>query len=206
MQHYYDLLQQKAQLFGEQKQDSLLHEECDDEVLLLYSKQQSFRKEIEDKLNSSFRSKQSASMILIGNQYESKKFILASLQSIIKDFLISESAEISIQDVRKQLFFIDGAAATSDQDAFTLLSDQLLGVNQPLLNNMERNITTILLDLENYFHQCRINNVPAIILVDSFHCFANYKRQTFIYTLLDFVHKSELFFLVVTFPQFYILI
>lgn len=80
---------------------------------------------------------------------------------------------------------ISGLSTFSDQDALSQLAAQFSrrqGRSSPEM---------ALEDLLDHFQQCRIDSVPSIILIDHFHHFAFRPRQVLLYTLLDWVHRSD---------------
>eukprot|EP01035_Chromulina_nebulosa_P020640 gene20640-26759_t len=66
-----------------------------------------------------------------------------------------------------------------------------------MLVRSNRNHLLALDDLTKHFEQCRLNNCPAVIVLYDLHSFASTKKQTLIYTLLDLMHKKELFFIII---------
>lgn len=193
--HYTDyLLQEDSNLHWKKANHQLLHDEYEEFVDLLTLTQPTFVKDLQEKLCQSLLNKQSSSMILIGDQYEARRIILSNLQFIVS----TSNFSLTPLDIQQHIILIDGETIHSDQEAFLTLSNQCLLRQQSLFSsNNDKNIAALLEDLEGAFHQSRINDFPTIIIIDSFHTFTRYKRQTFIYTLLDYIHKSELLFMVI---------
>jgi hypothetical protein len=148
--------------------------------------------EFDGKLRTSLVNKQNASMVVVGNNYESKRYIEHTIAQI------QRKEGLSAQDILQNTIYLDGALLDDDHDAFTSLSNQcLLRSNLHSRGTRDRNLSSILEDIEAYFHQCRLNEIPSIILIENFHVFAKSKRQMFIYTLFDYVHRSDLLFMVI---------
>ena len=85
-----------------------------------------------------------------------------------------------------------GIGNTQDHEALLSIANQLL-----LRRHTDKEVNAALEDLEIYFKQCRLDGVPAIIIIEDFHVFAFKKRQTLVYTLLDYMHKQEMLFMMI---------
>jgi hypothetical protein len=159
--------------------------------------------ELNQKLSISFVDKRSSSLLMIGNQYESKRYIRQSVIEICEKN--SFSPVVSEEILVNSCFSIDGEFFhESDHESFINLCDQCLNNSRKqqfsyensFLNHRDKNLSSLLEDFENFLHFRQIEELPVIFLIENFHYYTKPKRQTFIYTLLDLIHKNELFFIV----------
>jgi len=89
---------------------------------------------------------------------------------------------------------VKGLVCTTDQQALCTIADQFLLRSG---TGFEKNVSVVLQDLEAHFRQCMIDGCPAVVVLEDIHIFAAREKQVLIYTLLDFMHKQDLLFVVV---------
>jgi hypothetical protein len=110
----------------------------------------------------------------------------------------AENQGLALEDsLLQRVAVVHGGQVGSDADALLSIANQLL-----LRRHGDKEVNAALEDLEEFFAQCRVDGLPAVIVIENFHHFAFHKRQTLIYTLLDFMHKRELFFIVCSISPF----
>ena len=127
-----------------------------------------------DRLN---QIRQSTSLIIIGNENRSE-FITRTLSN----------SKLSTSDT----ILLDGKSCINDSHALLQIADYFL-----IRNYDQKNSNIILEDLESYFKQRKIENNPAIIIIDYIEEFTKKDKQVLLYTLLDFIHKPEMFFILI---------
>ena len=133
-----------------------------------------------DRLN---QIRQSTSLIIIGNENRS---------DFIKRTLLNSNLSTS------DTILLDGKSCINDSHALLQIADYFL-----IRNYDQKNSNIILEDLESYFKQRKIENNPAIIIIDYIEEFTKKDKQVLLYTLLDFIHKSEMFFILIVMSPCY---
>lgn len=95
---------------------------------------------------------------------------------------------------KSPVVYISGLSCQSENQAMFQIADAFL-----LRNNAERNPNIVLEDLEIFFRQRKMESSPAVIVIDHIHEFAKREssKQVLIYTLLDLMHKPDMFFVLV---------
>ncbi len=154
--------------------------------------------DIRSRLDLAFQQKMSTSLLVIGPPGSGKKAIIDGvLESYARnhrqdsnsstDGMASLNTEPSFSVAR-----IQGQVCSSDQDALCSIAGQLC--LRPITG---RDLSTALEDLEDHFRQCALNGRPAVIVLQDVHAFATREKQVLIYTLLDYMHKSDMLFVVI---------
>lgn len=151
------------------------------------------RTKIKKSFDHAFVHKLSTSLILVGrSSNECIMLVRSVLDSYASDSFSSSSASsLRHSKVKNYTARVSGASLLSDHEALIDMANQFL-----LRNEREANVNIALEDLEEHFRQCRLDGIPAIIVLEDFHAFAKRNRQTLIYTLLDLMHNKALLFTV----------
>ena len=88
---------------------------------------------------------------------------------------------------------INGMQNNNDNQALESILDQFL-IRSP----SNKNTSFVLEEFENCLRAKRLQCVPAIIIIENIHEFARKTgRQTLIYTLLDLMHKEDMYLIVI---------
>lgn len=149
---------------------------------------------IKTAFDMAFRHKLSTSLIVVGgsagNSIQLIKSVLASYKN---DFFQATSlnTDSRFDTSKNYVAKVSGSLQVSDQEALEDLANQFF-----VRTEKESASSLFVEDLEDHFRQCRLDGIPAIIVIEDFHVFTKKKRQTLIYTLLDLMHKKELLFMV----------
>jgi len=149
--------------------------------------------ELRSRMDIAFTEKMSTSMIVVGPVGSGKKRLV---ESVLATYRADKgraggdkNSHVGIPVAR-----VKGLVCTSDHQALCSIADQFLlrsGIG------MEKHINIVLEDLESHFRQCMIDGHPAVVLLEDMHIFAGRDKQVLIYTLLDFMHKQDLLFVVI---------
>jgi hypothetical protein len=149
------------------------------------------------RLDESFVLKLSAALIMIGNSKVTMNSLLDSvLQSQYEEHSsasTSTSSSCARAKAKRYLVRIHGSLHGNDQDAILDAADQIYSLRA---EHRCRDGSVAIEDLETHFRQCRLDGVPAILLVEDIHVFAARTRQTLLYTLLDLMHRKDCLFVV----------
>lgn len=152
---------------------------------------------IKMKLDDSFVLKLSTALIMMGNSKVTMNSLLNSvLQSQYEEHTsapISTSSSCAKAKARSNLVRIYGSLHDNDQDAILDVADQLYSLRS---EHRSRDGSVAIEDLENHFRQCKLDEVPAILVMEDIHVFASRTRQTLLYTLLDLMHRKDCLFVV----------
>lgn len=140
--------------------------------------------ELHSRLNIAFNQKVSTSLLVIGPVGSGKKRLV---ESLLESYIHPDKGGIAVARIK-------GLVCSTDQQALCSIADQFLlrsGVGH------EKNINIVLEDLEAHFRQCMLDGHPAVVMLEDLHIFATREKQVLIYTLLDFMHKQDLLFVVI---------
>ena len=150
------------------------------------------RTKMKKSFDYAFQYKLSTSLIVIGRSCDEAVMLIRSTLGLYQDksFCISDTSG-RFAKFKNYTARINGSLLLTDHEAIVDMANQFL-----VRNEKEANVNSALEDLEEHFKQCRQDGIPALIILEDFHVFAKRKRQTLIYTLLDFMHKKELLFMV----------
>eukprot|EP01038_Epipyxis_sp_PR26KG_P009933 gene9933-13362_t len=149
-------------------------------------------------LLSSVKSQQSMSVILIGPSGSDRTLLL---DEVINDFIectkVTTNSSVKnkngkIDDNITRVARISGHITESDHEALISLANQFM-----IRPSTESNFSLALEDLEVHFKRSKMNNAPAIVILDEFQVFAKRARQVLIYTLLDLMHDAENLFVMI---------
>ena len=150
------------------------------------------RIKIKKSFDHAFVHKLSTSLILVGrSSNECIMLVRSVLNSYTSDSFVVSSTSQRHSKIKNYTARVSGASQLSDHEALIDMANQFL-----LRNEKEANVNMALEDLEDHFKQCRLDGIPAIIVLEDFHAFAKRNRQTLIYTLLDLMHNKSLLFTV----------
>lgn len=155
------------------------HDSDMDLVLTSFSEQLVYE-QIRSRLDICFHRKLSSSMMLFGDNEDARALLHRALHALSHD-----------HETFRRVAIVKGQHTHSDAEGLLSISNQLL-----LRRQTDKELNAALEDLEQYFTQCRMDGIPAILIIEDFHVFAMRKRQMMIYTLLDFMHKRDLLFMV----------
>jgi len=158
------------------------------------------RVKIKKSFDHAFVHKLSTSLILVGrSSNECIMLVRSVLNSYTSDSFVVSSTSQRHSKIKNYTARVSGASQLSDHEALIDMANQFL-----LRNEKEANVNMALEDLEDHFKQCRLDGIPAIIVLEDFHAFAKRNRQTLIYTLLDLMHNKSLLFTVSTCSIFFL--
>ena len=155
---------------------------------------QSIYEQIRSRLAHCFERKLSSSMMLFGENEEAQSFVYRAIQSFDQIALSCTTPphrKAQEEEGFHRIAVLKAHQIHSDAEGLLCIANQLL-----LRRVSDKELNAALEDLEQYFTQCRMDGIPAILILEDFHVFAMKKRQMLIYTLLDFMHKRELLFMV----------
>lgn len=150
------------------------------------------RAKIKKAFDHAFIQKLSTSLIVVGgSSNESLTLVRSVLESYSSGSFKAAALSSRFTKNKNYTARVNGSSQQSDHEALVDMANQFL-----LRNERDTNINIALEDLEDHFKQCRLDGIPAIIVLEDFHAFAKRPRQTLIYTLLDLMHKKDLLFTV----------
>lgn len=150
------------------------------------------RVKIKQAFDHAFVQKLSTSLIVVGcSSNESISLVRSVLESYTTDSFKAAALSTRFAKTKNYTARVNGSSQLTDHEALVDMANQFM-----LRNERDTNINVALEDLEDHFKQCRLDGIPAIIVLEDFHAFAKRSRQTLIYTLLDLMHKKELLFTV----------
>ena len=153
------------------------------------------RKRIKKAFDLAFHHKLSTSLIIIGNSTnEAINLVRSVLSSYKSENFQTSSLGDRYTKTKNYTARVNGSLQSSDQEALADIANQFL-----VRGDRDGSSNLALEDLEDHFTQCRLDGIPAIIVIEDFHVFAKRARQTLIYALLDLMHKKELLFTVSSF-------
>ena len=136
---------------------------------------------LEESIERAFKQKLSTSIILLSDPSVDTK-----TDQLLGTYLTS---------LHKNIAKVNGQLVESDHEALISITNQFLLRSNSFLEL--GNLNEALEDLEMHLRQCRIDGIPAVILVDQLHMFAHKReRQLLLYTLLDLMHKPDMLILV----------
>ncbi|KAJ1438347.1 hypothetical protein B484DRAFT_211863 [Ochromonadaceae sp. CCMP2298] len=138
-----------------------------------------------------FKYKLSTSLIIVGDSGDEVLLLIRSVLDSYKNEAISSNGG-RFSKLKNYTARVSGSTQLSDHEALVDMANQFM-----VRNEKDSNVNLALEDLEDLFTHCRQDGVPAIIVLEDFHVFAQRQRQTLIYTLLDLMHKKELLFMIV---------
>lgn len=154
---------------------------------------------IKKRLDDSFHLKLSNSLIVFGRSFENTNQLISSVLQSYEQYnnhytnsFITSLAHRNQNICKNYTIKVNGFAHLTDHEAIIDMANQFYTRN----DKDSRDFNTALEDLEHYFIQCRLDGIPAVIIIEDIHVFAKRKRQTLIYTLLDLMHKKECLFTV----------
>jgi hypothetical protein len=151
--------------------------------------------DIRSRLDLAFQQKMSTSLLVVGPEGCGKKNMIDSvLQSYNSHRIDDYSIGNGKSDARHSplsVARVQGQVCTSDQDALCSIAGQLC-----LRPTTGRDLSIALEDLEDHFRQCALNGRPSVIVLQDVHAFATREKQVLIYTLLDYMHKPDMLFVV----------
>jgi hypothetical protein len=135
-------------------------------------------KEISVKLQNALSLQVSTSIIVVGPQDSGKEKII---DRVVLQYECGNIARIN------------GIQCNNDNQPLESILDQFL-VRSP----SKKNTSFVLKEFEDCLRAKRLQCVPAIIIIENIHEFARTTgRQTLIYTLLDLMHKEEMYLIVI---------
>ncbi len=139
--------------------------------------------DIRARLDIAFNQRMSTSLLVIGPTGSGKK---AVINNVLRSYQDCEGfTPFSIARVQAQI-------CPTDQEALCSIAGQLC-----IRNSAGRSLVTALEDLEDHFRQCALNAQPSVVVLEDIHSFASREKQVLIYTLLDYMHKSDMLFVVI---------
>jgi hypothetical protein len=155
--------------------------------------------DIRSRLDLAFQQKMSTSLLVVGPAGSGKKDVIDSvLQSYTNDHAVfntnndgSNDGSLNVHQTPFSVARVQGQVCTSDQEALCSIAGQLC-----LRPTTGRDLSLALEDLEDHFRQCALNGRPSVIVLQDVHAFATREKQVLIYTLLDYMHKSDMLFVV----------
>jgi Cdc6-like AAA superfamily ATPase len=151
------------------------------------------RIKIKRAFDMAFHHKLSTSLIMVGGSGDEAvnlvRSVLETYQS--QDFQSSTLGDRYTKG-KNYTARVNGSLHGNDHEALADLANQFLVRSEREMSGS----TLALEDLEDHFRQCRLDGIPAIIVIEDFHVFTKRKRQTLIYALLDLMHKKDLLFTV----------
>jgi Cdc6-like AAA superfamily ATPase len=150
------------------------------------------RVKIRKTFDQAFQYRLSTSLIIVGSSAtESINLVKTTLEAYCTDNFQAAALSNRYNKDKNYTARINGSLHVTDQEALADLANQFL-----VRSDRETASSLALEDLEDHFRQCRLDGIPAIIVIEDFHVFTKRKRQTLIYALLDLMHKKDLLFTV----------
>lgn len=145
-------------------------------------------KDLKDRLDSAFKQKVSTSILLIGPPGCGKRKLVDKVLTSYNPYNAEGGDYIEPSIAR-----VNGNICNHDSQALNSLADQLLIRS----STEDRHFNLAVEDLEKHFQRCRLDNRPAIVILEEIDLFARREKQILIYTLLDLMHKEKLLFVVI---------
>lgn len=156
------------------------------------------RAKIKHGFDHAFQQKMSTSLIIIGSSgNECVNLVKSVLDSYKSESFLTTSLGNRYSKSKNYTARVNGSLHAGDQEALADLANQFL-----VRSDREGGSSLALEDLEDHFRQCRLDGIPAVVVIEDFHVFTKRKRQTLIYALLDLMHKKDLLFTVSYIPQY----
>ncbi len=155
-------------------------------------------KSIKKSMNNAFMEHISTSILMIGAPDSGLNIILDSILAEYDELITKKNGAYTAGCVNGSyntlsIAKVNGYINSLDSDAIKSLADQFL-IRSSTDN---RHFNLAIEDLELHFRQCRINKIPAIVILEEIDLFAERDKQVLIYTLLDLMHKRDLLFIVI---------
>jgi len=146
---------------------------------------------VKRQLDQSFVLKLSTTLIMTGS---SKVTMNKLLETVLQSYGNDTSALTSTSCAKASSYLVKvyGSLHGNDQDAILDAVDQLYSLRA----EHRRDGSVAIEDLENLFRQCKLDGIPAILVMEDIHVFAARTRQTLLYTLLDLMHRKDCLFVV----------
>ena len=139
--------------------------------------------DIRSRLDMAFTQCMSTSLLVVGPTGSGKKSII---DHVLRSYQNSDGiTPFAVARVQAQV-------CPTDQDALCSIAGQLC-----VRNSAGRNVVAALEDLEDHFRQCAMNSQPSVVVLEDVHNFATREKQVLIYTLLDYMHKPDMLFVVI---------
>lgn len=132
-------------------------------------------------LDSCFQEKVSGSVLIVGSEGSGKRQFA--------DQLLESYKTPSGEDIK--VARLQGLAFSKDNLALISLARQL-GIFSET-DNFNMSVE----GLQSHFQQSRLQNVPTVILIEAIDEFTKRSRQVLLYTLLDLMHRPDLYYVVV---------
>ncbi len=136
--------------------------------------------ELKSKLNVAFRQCMSTSVLVVGPDGSGKKNVIDSVLRSFRDK--NGLTPFAVARVQPNI-------CPTDHDALCSISSQLC-----VRAASGHNLVTALEDLEDHFRHCAIDKQPSVVVLEDVHEFAVREKQVLIYTLLDYMHRSDMLF------------
>ncbi len=151
------------------------------------------RSKIKRAFDMAFHHKLSTSLIMVGGSGdEAVNLVKSVLEAYQNEDFQSNTLGDRYAKGKNYTARVNGSLHGNDHEALSDLANQFLVRSEREMYGS----TLALEDLEDHFRQCRLDGIPAIIVIEDFHVFTKRKRQTLIYALLDLMHKKDLLFTV----------
>lgn len=155
-------------------------------------------KSIKKSMNNAFMEHISTSILMIGAPDSGLNIILDSILVEYDELITKKNGDYTANYVSGSyntlsIAKVNGYINSMDSDAIKSLADQFL-IRSSTDN---RHFNLAIEDLELHFRQCRINKIPAIVILEEIDLFAERDKQVLIYSLLDLMHKRDLLFIVI---------
>jgi len=155
-------------------------------------------KNIKKSMNNAFKEHNSTSILMIGAPDSGLNIILDSILAEYDALITTKHGDSTASHFNGSydtlsIARVNGCINSLDSDAIKSLADQFL-IRSSTDN---RHFNLAIEDLELHFRQCRINKIPAIVILEEIDLFAERDKQVLIYTLLDLMHKRDLLFVVI---------
>jgi Cdc6-like AAA superfamily ATPase len=144
--------------------------------------------DIRSRLDMAFEQRASTSLLVVGPTGSGKK---AMIDSVLQSYTHRDEDDDEDDCMQLSCAHVSGQICASDQDALCSIAGQLC-----LRPSAGRDLSTALEDLEDHFRQCSLNGRPSVIVLEDVHTFATREKQILIYTLLDYMHKPDMLFVV----------
>jgi Cdc6-like AAA superfamily ATPase len=180
MELVYDLRNAKKCLFSQLETVSSLYHLSEERV------------KVKRTLDMAFQHKLSTSLIMVGGSGDEAVNLVRSVLETYKSQDFQSSLGDRYTKGKNYTARVNGSLHGNDHEALADLANQFLVRSEREMAGS----TLALEDLEDHFRQCRLDGIPAIIVIEDFHVFTKRKRQTLIYALLDLMHKKDLLFTV----------
>jgi len=132
-------------------------------------------------LDSCFQEKVSGSVLVIGSAGSGKRQFV---DRILNSYKTPSGEAVKVAQLQ-------GLAFTKDNHALISLAKQM-GIFAET-DNFNMSVE----GLQSHFQQSRLQSVPTVILIEDIDEFAKGNRQVLLYTLLDLMHRNDLYYVVV---------